>query len=236
MGFILVESQYLFETWKTIVTSIRLAKTYLVFQLRNKQTLVGTIFFSIFLIFLFTLAFPSTLEPSSSLYSGIFWIASFFSGNLILTNQSHLQSGKFQQGLLLTGVDAFHLYFGKFLSSLLYMLFMQTIILICMMFFFPAPTSVSFLHLILCTTLGSIGFLSLGTLFFSLAEFQNIKDLLITVLFYPLVIPLFIFVNKAGVLILDSKTPDVLYFVLGYDCIFVFLSALLYEFVIEDSL
>lgn len=212
-----------------------LIKTHLLFQFRNRQILWATVFFAVFLIFLFNLAFPSMNENQAGFFSGVFWISSFFSGNLVLTNQTHLQTNKFQQGLILTGMDASYMFLAKVISSLVYMTMIQLILLLTMNLFFPFPTGVNYGQFALYSLLGSIGYLSIGTLFFSLIEFQNIKDLLITILFYPLVIPLFLYLHKGTSMILASKTPNVLDFVIGYDFIFVFLSALLYEFVIEDN-
>jgi len=214
---------------------MELIKVHLLFQLRNKQIFVATVFFAIFLIFLFTLGFPNINETQTDFYAGVFWISSFFSGNLVLTNQTQLQANKFHQGILLTGIDATHLFLAKLISSLIYMTFIQVILLITMSMFFPFPVDFSIPHMILYGILGSLGYLSIGTLFFSLIEFQNIKDLLITILFYPLVIPLFIYLHKATSMIFAMKTPNVLDFIIGYDLIFVFLSGLLYEFVIEDN-
>lgn len=212
-----------------------LTKTYLLFQFRNRQVLIGTIFFSIFLIFLFTLAFPTSDPEQTNLYSGVFWISSFFSGNLVLANQTQFQANKFQQGLLLTGVDSFQLFFSKLISSLIYMVGIQIILIIAISFFFPPPANVSSLQVYACMILGSIGFMSLGTLFYSLVEFQQVKDLLVTILFYPIVIPLFLFVHKGSVMILSAKGFPTFWLLVGYDLIFVFLSALLYEFIIEDN-
>jgi heme exporter protein B len=212
-----------------------LIKTHLLFQFRNRQILIATIFFAVFLIFLFTLGFPKIDLAQSDFYAGVFWISSFFSGNLILTNQTQLQANKFHQGILLTGIDPAHLFLAKLISSLIYMIFIQIILLGSMMLFFPFPTEFSITYMFLYSLLGSIGYLSIGTLFFSLIEFQNIKDLLITILFYPLVIPLFIYLHKATSMIFAAKAPNVLDFIIGYDLIFVFLSGLLYEFVIEDT-
>lgn len=212
-----------------------LIKIHLLFQLRNRQILMATVFFAVFLIFLFTLGFPNVDEKQAGFYSGVFWISSFFSGNLVLTNQTQLQANQFQQGLMLTGVDSVWLFLAKLISSLIYMLFIQLILMVSMNIFFPFPADISIGSMFTYAVLGSIGYLSIGTLFFSLIEFQNIKDLLITVLFYPLVIPLFIYLHKGTTMIFSLKTPNVLDFVIGYDFIFVFLSGLLYEFVIEDN-
>ncbi len=214
---------------------LQLCKVFLLSQLRNRQILLATVFFSVFLIFLFTLAFPTIDQSQHGYFSGIFWISSFFSGNLILTNQTHMQSGKFQQGLLLTGIDSSQLFFAKLISSLIYMLFIQLVLIVSMNIFFTLPENISLSRIALYCILGSIGFLSIGTLFFSLIEFQNVTDLLITILFYPLVIPLFLYLHKATTMIFSGKSSNVLDFVIGYDLIFVFLSALLYEFIIEDN-
>ncbi len=136
---------------------------------------------------------------------------------------------------MLTGADATNLFFAKMASSLIYMIFVQFILLGTMSLFFTLPGGISYGYLATYSILGSIGYIAVGTLFFSLIEFQNIKDLLITVLFYPLVIPLFLYLHKGTTMIFGHKEPNVIDFVIGYDLIFVFLAALLYEFVIEDT-
>jgi heme exporter protein B len=217
------------------MTFFELFRAHFLFQFRNKQIFLATAFFTIFLIFLFTLTFPTTGETSATFYSGVFWISSFFAGNLVLSNQTQLQSNKFNQGVLLTGTDSAVIFVSKVLSSLLYMLFIQIILFVMMNLFFQLPPDISHGKILLYSVMGSLGYISIGTLFFSLAEFQNVKDLLITVLFYPLVIPLFLYLHKATTMIFDHKTPNLMLFIIGYDLIFVFLSAMLYEFVIEDN-
>lgn len=213
-----------------------LFKTHFLFQFRNKQIFIATIFFAIFLVFLFTLAFPSVDKNSSSFFSAVFWISSFFSGNLVLTNLTHLQTHRFNQGVVLTGIDSSVIFFSKLMASLVFMLLIQTVLFIVMNLFFELPSGISITYMLLYSIMGSIGYLSIGTLFFSLAEFQNVKDLMVTILFYPLVVPLFLYLHKGTAIIFELKKPNVLDFILGYDLIFVFLAALLYEFVIEDTL
>ena len=89
------------------------------------------------------------------------------------------------------------------------------------------------------TVLGTIGFVSLGTFFSSMALNTKLRDMMLPLLVFPLIIP--VVITSVGICssILEGRPFGYYAFSLqvlvSFDIIFVLLCSLLFEYLIEDS-
>ncbi len=83
-----------------------------------------------------------------------------------------------------------------------------------------------------------MGFVSVGTLFSAMAANTRAREIMLPVLFLPIVVPVIIAAVKATGLILDGEPwgelTTWLQIIIAFDVIFLVISALVFEFVIEE--
>jgi heme exporter protein B len=205
-------------------------------ELRTKESFFATFLFVVLILFIFQFSFGGHPELLTRIAPGIIWIVIAFSGTIVI---SHLARREFDdrvcEGLILSGKSGVTLFFAKFISALLFLFAVELITVPLFMFFFNLDGGSWLVHLGMVLILGTIGYAAVGTLFAALLSQSRMKDLLLPIVFYPVIIPLFITGVKATAAVLAGEYPSQLSFFLGFDIIFVTASALLYEFVMEDA-
>ncbi|MGB2584083.1 MAG: heme exporter protein CcmB, partial [Dehalococcoidia bacterium] len=86
--------------------------------------------------------------------------------------------------------------------------------------------------------LATLGFTSVGTLFSALSANTKARDIMLPILFLPIIVPVMIAAVKATGLVLDGGTwGDIstwLQIIIAFDVIFLVVSLLVFEFVIEE--
>ena len=92
--------------------------------------------------------------------------------------------------------------------------------------------------LVVITLLATIGFVAVGTLFSALAVNTRARDMVLPILFLPVVVPVVISAVKASALALDgapwSEMLGWLQIIAAFDVIFLVVSYLVFGFVIEQ--
>lgn len=212
--------------WKDVVT-----------ELHTKEKFSAMFTFAILVTVIFNFAFELRTEDKAAVAAGVLWVAFAFAGVLGL-NRSFAQEkeGGCLEGLMLVPVDRSVLYAGKMVGNLLSMLVTEAIILPVFMVLLDVQVfSVLLMSIIL---LGTIGFVSVGTLVSAMAVNTRTREVLLPILLFPLLIPVLIATVKATAIVLAGGSLDGLSSwlqLLGvYDIIFVTLAALTFEFVLEE--
>ncbi len=168
---------------------------------------------------------------------GILWVTFAFSGVLSL-NRAFIPEKEegCLEGLLAAPVSREAIYVGKMLGSLLFMLVIETIALPIFAFLFNLP--VLSLKLIATTILTTIGFVAVGTLFSALAVNTRAREMVLPILFFPVVAPVIISAVQASGLALASEPwselATWLEIIGAFDTIFLVISYLVFAFVIEE--
>jgi heme exporter protein B len=92
--------------------------------------------------------------------------------------------------------------------------------------------------LIVVTVLGTVGFASVGTLFSALAVNTRAREMVMPVLFLPVVVPVIIAAVKATGLVLSGESwggiASWLQIIGAFDIIFIVASVLVFAYVIEE--
>jgi heme exporter protein B len=204
-------------------------------ELRSKETLFATLLFVVLVLFIFNFSFGSGFNEVQRLAPGIIWVVIAFSGTIAL---SHLaardREDRAQEGILLTGVGGITMFCSKFLSALIFMFAIEGIAVPLFIIFFNFSFGNVFPLFLTVLVLGTIGYAAVGTLFASLLAHTRLRDLLLPILFYPVIIPLLIAAVQATSKVLGEEFPREIVFMIGFDIILVTASALLFEFVVED--
>jgi heme exporter protein B len=205
-------------------------------EIRTKEIATSLVAFALLVIIVISFA----LEPgenTSSIAAGILWIAFTFAGVLGLSRSFVLEKDKgCLQGLMLCPVDRSLLYLGKMLSILIFMLVVEAIILPVFIVLFNQHSFPP--QLLVIVPLATIGFAAVGTLFSAMAVNTRARDVMMPLLFLPIAAPVIIAAIKSTGLVLSGESWGAIASWLGvmaaFDAIFLAVSPLVFEFVIEE--
>ncbi len=213
-------------TWKDTVS-----------ELRTREIISSVLVFTILVIVIFNFAFGASQQTMELVAPGMLWVTFAFAGVLSL-NRSFVPEKEqgCLEGLMLCPVSREVIYTGKMLGSLLFMLIIEAIALPIFAFLFNLP--VLSLELITITILTTIGFVAVGTLFSALAVNTKAREVVLPVLFLPIVIPIVVCAVKASGLALSGESwsglSSWLEIIAAFDAIFLVVSLFVFAFVIEE--
>jgi heme exporter protein B len=137
---------------------------------------------------------------------------------------------------LLAPVDRSAIYFGKALGNLVFMLIVEAIVLPV----YSILYNVNLFNpgLILVILLGSIGYVTVGTLLASMAVQTRTRDILLPILLFPVVIPVLIASVKGSSGFLQGlEMADIwpwLNLLIVYDVIFTAVAFMVFDYVVEE--
>ena len=205
-------------------------------EMRTREIATSLVAFALLVIVVVSF----TLEPgqnTSSIAAGILWVALTFAGVLGLSRSFVIEKDKgCLQGLMLCPVDRSILYLGKMLSILVFMIAVEIIIL--PVFIVLLDQSGFPPQLAVIALLATIGFAAVGTLFSAMAVNTRARDVMMPLLFLPVASPVIIAAIKSTGLVLAGESWGAIASWLGvmaaFDVIFLAVSPLVFEFVIEE--
>lgn len=204
-------------------------------EFRTKQMLNSMLLLAFLIILVFNFAFQY-LGNVKQYGSGVMWVAFIFASMLGLSRSFSLEKEQnCLEGLKLCPVERSSIYLGKTLSNLSLVLIMELFTIPLMIVF---NFSLPILELIPLILLGTIGFVSVGTLFSALAINTKIREMLLPVILFPILLPLIIAVVTASTKIITGEAiwdvTSELRLLITYDIIFLIISYFSFEYIIED--
>lgn len=206
-------------------------------ELRSRDVASAIFVFSLLVIVVFNFALEPGTSKAVSLAAGVLWVSFAFAGVLGF-NRTFVQEKEkgCLEGLLLAPVDRGVIYVGKMLGSFLFMLAVEAILLPIFVALYGLPLHLSQQAVILF--LATLGFSSVGTLFSALAVNTRAREIMLPLLFLPVVVPVLIAAVKASTLVLmgEGWGPILpwLELIAAFDAIFLTVSFLVFEFVLEE--
>lgn len=213
-------------TWKDTIS-----------ETRAKEIIFSVLVFALLVIVVFNFAFGANLETMRLVAPGILWVTLVFAGVLSL-NRAFIPENEqgCLEGLMASPISREVIYIGKMLGSLLFMLIIEAIALPAFALLFNLP--VLSLQLVTITVLTTIGFVAVGTLFSALAVNTKAREMVLPILFLPIVVPLIISAVKASDLALSGEPwndlSSWLQIIVAFDAIFLVVSFLIFTSIIEE--
>lgn len=213
-------------TWKDTIS-----------EMRTREIISSVLVFTLLVIVIFNFAFGTNQTTINLVAPGILWVTFTFAGVLSL-NRAFVPEKEqgCLEGLMACPVSREVIYVGKMLASLLFMLIIEAIALPIFAFLFNLP--VLSLQIIVITVLTTIGFVTVGTLFSALAVNTRAREMVLPILFLPVVIPIIISAVMASGTALDggswSELASSLQIIAVFDVIFLVVSFLVFTYVIEE--
>ncbi len=188
--------QVLAIVWKDIVA-----------ELRTKEMFSAMFVFGVLVIVMFNFAFDLRVsgERVRQVAPGALWVAFAFAGLLGLNRAFVLERDRgCLEGLLLAPMDPTAIYFGKMISTVLFMLVVEAILLPVFTAFFGVNLFDP--RLALVALLGTLGFAGVGTLLSAMTAQTRAREVLLPILLLPVAAPVLIAAVKATAGILDGLT------------------------------
>ena len=206
-------------------------------ELRSKEIATSVLVFALLVLVIFNFAFEPEGDMIGMVAAGILWVAFTFAGVLGLNRTFATEKeNSCLEGLMLCPVERHIIYWGKLAGSFTFMLVVEAIITPIFLILFNLPLWMPGLALII--VLATVGFASVGTLFSALAANTKARDIMLPILFFPIVVPVLIAAVEATGPVLNGKPwGDIstwLQIIVAFDVIFLVVSALVFEFVIEE--
>jgi heme exporter protein B len=206
-------------------------------ELQTKEAFSASFVFSVIVLVIFNFTLDLTSAEALKLGAGFLWVAFAFGGILALNRSFALeQDENCSQGLLLAPVDRGGIYIGKFLANVIFMLVTEIILLPLFAVFFNVDIMERFFLLLLILVLGTVGFSSVGTVFSAIAAQTRMREVMLPILLLPITVPVLIAAVETTAYALGAQEEASFWFKLlvVYDVVFVTVSFLTFEFVIQE--
>jgi heme exporter protein B len=214
----------------------------IVSELRTKEMVVSMFLFVVLAMIVFHYAFSVRSGGDLSVYTGgMLWVVFVF-GALLGLNRSfvHEKDEGCLDGLLLCPVDRVTIFLAKMTANLIFLGIIQLLAVpVFAVFFLSGSVAGHLPAFITVIALADLGIAALGTLLATISMNTRARDLLLPIVFLPLIIPLLIaaaagtssvFSDGAGLASLAGK----LLFLLVYDAVFLVLAYGTYDFAIGE--
>ena len=206
-------------------------------ELRTRETISTLLVFSLLVAFIFNFAFDPTPRTIILVGPGIVWVAFLFAGILGLGRTFTLEKDKGTlEGLLLAPVGREVLYMGKTLGVFTMMLVVEALML--PVFLVLYDLSILDPWFLLVAGLATLGFAAVGTVFSAIAMNTRSREVMLPLLFLPVVLPVVIAAVAATRLALEEKgwrdVDQWVQLVLVFDVAFLVLSSVLFDLVLEE--
>ena len=208
-------------------------------ELRSKEMLISMCVFSFLVIIIFNFAFPPGMGDVDRIIPGILWVAFIFSGLLGMGRSFGVEKDKGSlQGLLLCPVGRGTIYVGKMVGNFIFMSMMEAFTLVIFALLFNVDLLPILIPLVLIIILGTVGFTVVGTIFSAMSANTRARDVMLSMLVFPIAVPLIIASIKATGKILDGKSLSEIYswlkILVAFDLTFLLVSYLAFQFVVEE--
>jgi heme exporter protein B len=214
----------------------------LIRELRTREMIISMILFVLLAMVIFHYAF-SVKENADLTYftGGMLWVTFIFA-MLLGLNRSFAQEKdeRCLDGLLLCPVDRVTIFLAKTAGNLIFLLIIQVVAVPVFTLFFVSRSYVSDLpQFVVVLLLADLGICALGTLLATISMNTRSRDLLLPIIFLPLIVPVLIAATGATTLIFaegagfGSLLSRVL-FLLGFDAVFLVAAYGTYDFAIGE--
>lgn len=206
-----------------------------ILELRTKDIVVSALVFALLVIVVFSFAITPTPQTVAFVAPGILWISFTFGGVLGLNRSMAVEreSGGLH-ALMLAPVSRDLIFFGKMLGTLLFMLLVEVAVfpVFAVLFNF----SLLLPGLIPVAVLATLAIATIGTLFAAIAANTRSREVMLPLLFFPVVVPAVIAAVEASTTVLqgDSTFDRWIPFLLAFDAVFLVVCPFAFQLVVEE--
>ena len=206
-------------------------------ELRSRELVISVIVFGLLVVIVFSFAIDPAPGQAEALAPGILWVAFAFSATLAM-NRAFVreQEAGALEGLLVSPVSRDAIFLAKAATSFLFMLLIEAVLLPA----YSVMLGFSALSWTLGATilLATLGFALIGTLFSALAAQTRSREIMLPVLFFPIVLPVILGAVEATTRAIGGETfvglGRWLPLIAIFDAVFLVICPWVFSFVVED--
>ena len=206
-------------------------------ELRTKEIITAVLIFSFLVFIIFNFAFGTKADTVGLVAPGVLWVALTFAGILGLNRTFTVEQEDSRiEGLMLCPVDRAVIYWGKLAGSFIFMLSVALVVTPVFLALYNMPLFLPRLALVIVLTV--LGFAAVGTLFSAISMNTRARDIMLPILFLPVVVPLLIAAVKATSVVLAQKPWGDMFIwlqiMIAFDIIYLAVSTMVFQVVIEE--
>ncbi len=199
-------------------------------ELRSREILFTMAFFAAMVVVLFSFAFLKEEDSGevvavAEVTPGFLWVAVLFSATLGMGRAfDRERESDTMRGLLLSPAPRAALFLGKAVGLFVMMAMVEAVVVPLCWFFFAAPLFEQPLPLLVLVLLATAGVAVVGSVFAAMLMKTRSRDVLLPVVLYPILVPLFIAAIKGTSALLTGEMEIAWFwirFLLVYDAAFV---------------
>ena len=207
-------------------------------EFRARELLNTTLVFAFVVIVMFSFAFDPTAAESRRFGPGLLWIALLFAGSLMLQPSfAREHANDTLDALCLAPVSPFSILLGKIAANFVFLTVCEVVLLPVFAVLYNVPLLPVLGRLVFVLMLGTFGLTITGTVFSAVAAQARMRELLLPLLLFPVLVPLLLAAVEATAGLL-ADTPEFqrpwLEILIGFDVIFFTASWLLSDYLLED--
>jgi len=215
--------------------TLRIAWKDLRVELRSKEIIATMVFFATLLVVVFAFAFPRDPRAVRGSVPGMLWVAMAFTGTIALGRAfDRERENDTMRALLLAPIPRLAVFLGKAIAMTALVLAVAIVVTPLLALFLDAPLFAYPGELALIVALGALGIAVVGSVFAATLLKVRSRDVLLPVILYPLLVPLFVAGTKTiASLVAEHPNLEAAWYWIGflgiYDGAFLVLSLWIYE-------
>lgn len=210
-------------------------------EIRAREVLAPMVFFAVIVVLVTSFSVVGAETASPDVAGGIVWIAVALSGALGVGRafERERENDTFR-ALMLAAEPRTGIFVGKLAVIVAFMGIVELVVVPLVGLLFEAPFFEHPWRLLALLGLGTVGYAAAGALFGAGLARARTRDLLLSVLLYPIAIPILLAGSKGTAALLESpaliRTADVwIRFLFALDCVFVTLALWAFVPLSEES-
>lgn len=212
-------------------------------EFRTKEMLTSMGIYALLVLVVYGAALSQTASTFDILQmsSGLLWALVVFTSLLGLNRSfAHEQQNSCLEGILLVPLDRSVIFLAKATSNVLFLLLVEVVVVPLFYFFFLTTTqpAETWYLMLIPLLVGTVGMAGIGTLLATITVHTRGKDVLLAVLFIPLVFPLLYACVSASTVVLAGGDIEGVFglslmLAAAYDVVMLLLSWVLYDVVVS---
>ena len=208
-------------------------------EFRSKEMILSMSLFAFLVLIIFGFAFETGFKKIDGLIPGILWVAFIFSALMGLSRSfGSERDGGTLPGLRLCPMSPWGIYLAKMIGTFIFTAIMEIFSLILLVVLYNLNLLPFLLPLGLIIFLGTLGFSSVGTIFSAMSSTTKARDVMLSILVFPISVPLIIASVKATGTILEGQSLEAvaswIKILVAFDLVFLLLAYLTFEFIMEE--
>jgi heme exporter protein B len=211
----------------------------LLIECRSRHAFLTILFFGVLILAVGNFALGGSAQQTTTYGPGVLWITFLFAGLLFLNHVVQIEKEESTlTALLISPATPGQIFTGKLISAVAFLFVLQMILLPVFHVLFNYKFTLNYFWLILVILLASIGYCALGILFSTMSLSLKNREMILSIMLFPILIPLLIISTKASVILLNELKAEHFFswlkMLAAFDVIFVVLSYWSYFWIVED--